>query len=61
MATREEDESYQWWDNFLKARLAAIHAMQRLGKTDEEIFHSLTMSPMQFELLKLRNPTEPYT
>lgn len=42
--SREYADSYQWWDEFLKARLKAIDAMQQLGKTNAEIVNTLNLN-----------------
>ncbi|QWY83485.1 hypothetical protein [Rhizobium phage RHph_X2_28B] len=42
--TKEYADSYQWWAEFLSARLNAIDAMRQLGKSEEEITRVLSFS-----------------
>jgi DNA-binding NarL/FixJ family response regulator len=42
--TMEEAESYNWWSQFLTARMYAIKCMAKLGKTNEEITDTLNFS-----------------
>lgn len=42
--TKEYAESYNWWQEFLTARLNAIDAMKQLNKTNIEILNTLNLN-----------------
>jgi len=42
--TKEYADSYDWWQEFLTARLNAIDSMVQLGKSNEEITKQLSFS-----------------
>ena len=41
--SKEYADSYQWWSDFLEARLKAIDAMKQLGKDHKEIVRVLNL------------------
>ena len=53
--TMEEAETYDWWAQFLTARLYAIKCMVKLDKPDPEICRVLGLTPDHLARLKVMN------
>lgn len=53
--TLKEAEAYDWWPQFLIARLYAIKCMAKLGKSEQEISTTLSIDVAHLQRLKSAN------
>ena len=50
------DESHAWWGVFLDARMAALQAMDRLGRSPAEMLDTLNLADESHALRILMHP-----